>query len=82
MPQCKTQPANTCTTSAVPEFPADVSAVRADLEKRIKDNRRKIEEMRLFEDDPKFAKIIRTLRQQIAQDSYELSLMEPDKGHD
>jgi hypothetical protein len=55
---------------------------RADLEKRIKDNRRKIEEMRLFEDDPKFAKIIRTLRQQIAQDSYELSLMEPDKGHD
>jgi len=39
-------------------------------------NRRKIEEMRLFEDDPKFAKIIRAFRQQIAQDSYELSLME------
>ncbi len=55
---------------------------RADLEKRIRDNRRKIEEMRVFEDDPKFAKIIRAFRQQIAQDSYELSLMEPNKGQD
>lgn len=38
--------------------------------------------MRLFEDDPKFAQIIRAFRKQIAQDAYELSLMEPDEGGD
>jgi uncharacterized membrane protein (DUF106 family) len=46
----------------------------ADLELRIKEYQKKIEELSAFCDDPKINKIIRALQKQIAQDSYELSL--------
>ena len=47
---------------------------KADLEHRIEENQRKIEEISAFRDDPKIDKIIRVLQKQIARDSYELSL--------
>ena len=47
---------------------------KADLEHRIEENQRKIEEISAFRDDPKIDKIIRVLQKQIARDTYELSL--------
>jgi hypothetical protein len=49
---------------------------KADLEQRIEENKRKIEEFSLFRDDPKIDKIIRAFRKPIAQDSYKLSFLE------
>jgi hypothetical protein len=49
---------------------------KADLELRIKEYQRKIEELSAFWDDPKINKIIRALEQQIAQDSYQLSSLD------
>lgn len=46
------------------------------LEQRIEEYRRKIEEISAFRDDPKIDKIIRALKKQIAQDSYQLSLLD------
>jgi hypothetical protein len=43
---------------------------KADLEERIEENLRKIEELNLFRDDPKIDKIIRALQRQIARDSF------------
>ena len=42
---------------------------KADLEQRIKENQRKIEEISAFSDDPKINKVIRALQKQLAQDS-------------
>jgi hypothetical protein len=47
---------------------------KADLEQRIEENKRKIEEFSLLRDDPKIDKIIRELQKQFAQDSYRLRL--------
>ena len=49
---------------------------KSDLERRIRENKKKIEEMSAFRDDPKIGKIIRALQRQIAQDTYVLNLME------
>jgi hypothetical protein len=49
---------------------------KAHLEQRIEEYRRKIEEISAFRDDPKIEKIIRALQKQIAQDSYQLSLLD------
>ena len=49
---------------------------KADLELRIEEDRHKIEEMSAFRDDPKIDKIIRVLQKQIAQDFYQLSLLD------
>ncbi len=46
------------------------------LEKRIRENQQKIEEMSPFGDDPKFARIIRAIQKQIAHDTYALSLLQ------
>ena len=49
---------------------------KSDLEQRIEENRQKIEEISAFRDDPKIDKIIRVLQKQIAQDFYQLSLLD------
>ena len=49
---------------------------KSDLESRIRENQKKIEDLSAFCDDPKIDKIIRALQRQIAQDSYVLGLME------
>ena len=49
---------------------------KSDLESRIRENQKKIEDLSAFRDDPKIDKIIRALQRQIAQDSYVLGLME------
>jgi len=49
---------------------------KADLELRIKEYQKKIEELSAFWDDPKINKIIRALQKQIAQDSYQLSSLD------
>jgi hypothetical protein len=49
---------------------------KADLEERIEENLRKMEELNWFRDDPKINKIIRALQKQIARDSCHLSLLE------
>ena len=49
---------------------------KSDLEQRIEENRQKIEEISTFRDDPKIDKIIRVLQKQIAQDFYQLSLLD------
>ena len=48
---------------------------KADLEQRIEEYRHKIEEISAFRDDPKIEKIIKALQKQIAQDSYQLSVL-------
>jgi uncharacterized membrane protein (DUF106 family) len=48
---------------------------KADLEHRIEEYRHKIEEISAFRDDPKIEKIIKALQKQIAQDSYQLSVL-------
>jgi hypothetical protein len=48
---------------------------KTDLEQRIKDCQQRIEEISLFRDDPKSERIIRALQEQIALDSYQLSLL-------
>ena len=54
---------------------------KADLKQRIEENQQKIEEMSAFRDDPKIDKIIRALQKQIAQDSYQLSLLDKVSQH-
>ena len=49
---------------------------KADLEQRIEEYRHKIEEISAFRDDPKIEKIIKALQKQIAQDSYQLSVLD------
>jgi len=49
---------------------------KADLEQRIDEYRHKIEEISAFRDDPKIEKIIKALQKQIAQDSYQLSVLD------
>ena len=49
---------------------------KAHLEQRIEEYRRKIEEISAFRDDPKIEKIIKALQKQIAQDSYQLSVLD------
>ena len=49
---------------------------KSDLEQHIEENRQKIEEISAFRDDPKIDKIIRILQKQIAQDFYQLSLLD------
>jgi hypothetical protein len=59
----------------------DVMADTSDLEQRIEENRQKIEEISAFRDDPKIDKIIRVLQKQIAQDFYQLSLLDQVSQH-
>ena len=54
---------------------------KSDLEQRIEENRQKIEEISAFRDDPKIDKIIRVLQKQIAQDFYQLSLLDQVSQH-
>ena len=49
---------------------------KTDLEQRIKDCQQKIDEISLFQDNPKAERIIRALQEQIALDSYQLSLLD------
>ena len=49
---------------------------KADLEQRIEEYRHKIQEISAFRDDPKIEKIIKALQKQIAQDSYQLSVLD------
>ena len=49
---------------------------KADLEQRIEEYRHNIEEISAFRDDPKIEKIIKALQKQIAQDSYQLSVLD------
>ena len=49
---------------------------KADLEQRIEEYRHKIEEISAFRDDPKIEKIIKALQKQIAEDSYQLSVLD------
>lgn len=46
-----------------------------ELEERMADTQRKIDELDAFRDDPKINKVIRIFQKQIAQDSYDLMKM-------